>query len=230
MRSVTQIVDQLLAHTPYLEEALAAGLLNLSALARRLQPAVEATLGKRVTRAAVLMALRRRSGRLPELRHGVGAVLRGIREVAVRGELVEFTLPARTFGAAARTRLLEVVSARSPAFLAVTQGIGETTVIVDATAAETLARELGELPSVGRIEGLSALTVRLPEQAVQVPGVHYTLLKQLAWVGVNVVEVISTFTELTIVLAEADVERAFAALQGLLRAARRREAPAAPVT
>ncbi|MBI3366167.1 hypothetical protein HY041_00875 [Candidatus Roizmanbacteria bacterium] len=39
------------------------------------------------------------------------------------------------------------------------------------------------------------------------------LLKSLAWMGINVIEVVSSYTELTIVLENKDVDRAFSVLK-----------------
>jgi hypothetical protein len=55
--------------------------------------------------------------------------------------------------------------------------------------------------------------IRLAPSTVRSPGVYYSILKQLAWRAINVVDVVSTYTEFTIVVEHADVDRAFAALR-----------------
>lgn len=45
------------------------------------------------------------------------------------------------------------------------------------------------------------------------PGVYYSILKQLMWGGINVVELVSTYTELILVLEKRHVDRAFAILK-----------------
>ena len=47
-------------------------------------------------------------------------------------------------------------------------------------------------------------------------GVHYTLLKQLAWHDINLVEAVSTYSEFTIVLRRDVVDRAFSVLMEFL--------------
>jgi hypothetical protein len=43
--------------------------------------------------------------------------------------------------------------------------------------------------------------------------VYYAILKQLTWAGINVVEVVSTMTELTLLLEKTNVEKAFLVLR-----------------
>ena len=62
---------------------------------------------------------------------------------------------------------------------------------------------------------LSAITIILPKEAVFVPGVYYSVLKALAWEGINFVEVVSSYTELTIILQNSNVDRAFSVLKNL---------------
>ena len=65
------------------------------------------------------------------------------------------------------------------------------------------------------MKDLSAITLILPKEAVFVPGVYYSVLKALAWEGINFVEVVSSYTELTIILQNSNVDRAFSVLKNL---------------
>ena len=59
MISVAQAVEGIVKHKPYLSESLAAGIINISALARQIQKEVEKLLGKPVNAGAIVMALNR---------------------------------------------------------------------------------------------------------------------------------------------------------------------------
>ena len=56
---------------------------------------------------------------------------------------------------------------------------------------------------------LAAISIMLPERNLDVYGVYYTILKQLAWKGINVVEIISTSYEITLVVEKDDVKPIF---------------------
>src|SRR3954467_2366528 len=67
MLSIATKVEQIVSESAFLTEGMALGLINLSELARQLRPELETALWKPVGQAAVVMALRRLSDRLPEL-------------------------------------------------------------------------------------------------------------------------------------------------------------------
>ncbi|MDY0296247.1 MAG: hypothetical protein RB296_02920 [Acidobacteriota bacterium] len=47
-------------------------------------------------------------------------------------------------------------------------------------------------------------------------GIHYGLIKPLAWSGSNVIEVVSTFSELTMIVGAPVVDRSFSLLLQVL--------------
>jgi hypothetical protein len=55
----------------------------------------------------------------------------------------------------------------------------------------------------------------LPPGTTQIPGIYSYLLKALAWEGINVVEVVSTLNEFTIVLEEGMIDDAFSIIKRL---------------
>ena len=65
------------------------------------------------------------------------------------------------------------------------------------------------------INNLSSITIRLPGEVVYIPGTYYRILKMFAWENINIIEVLSTYTELTIVLENKNVDRAFTSLKNL---------------
>ena len=66
MLSISTKVERIVTESPFLSEGLRRGLINLSELARQLQPQLQNDLWKPVGQAAVVMALRRVAGRLPD--------------------------------------------------------------------------------------------------------------------------------------------------------------------
>ena len=216
MITVPEIVERIVTHAPFLEEGLRGGLMNLSAVARNLRPEIESRLAREVSEAAIVMGLRRLSARLRKRTRPLGNVLRHIGDLTLRSDLVEFTFQTSSTILDCKRQLLGVMAKRRDTFVAITQGISEVTLIVSRSAAQDVARLFAGERQVARLADLSSITVRLPEKAVGIPGVHYSILKQLAWHDINVVEVVSTYTELSIVLANTDVDRAFFVLKGFL--------------
>ncbi|MEW5901811.1 MAG: aspartate kinase, partial [Acidobacteriota bacterium] len=66
---------------------------------------------------------------------------------------------------------------------------------------------------ISQIDGLSSVTVLLPRGTARVPGVYSYILKFLAWEGINVVEVVSTLNEFTIILEEKNIDSSFSIIK-----------------
>ncbi len=64
-------------------------------------------------------------------------------------------------------------------------------------------------------EDLSSITALLSQDTVTIPGGYSYILKALSWEEINIVEVVSTLNELTIVLEDTDIDRAFSIIKRL---------------
>jgi hypothetical protein len=64
---------------------------------------------------------------------------------------------------------------------------------------------------------LVALTMRFSEDFIHTPGVIFNTIRKLAWENINIFEIVSTLSELTLILREKDSIRAYDTLQGLVR-------------
>jgi len=91
MLSIATKVERIVMESSFLTEGLRRGLINLSELARQLQPQLESDLWKPVGQAAVVMALRRVADRLPEERRSEIALTQKTGELTTRTELTEYT-------------------------------------------------------------------------------------------------------------------------------------------
>ena len=64
---------------------------------------------------------------------------------------------------------------------------------------------------------LASVSITLPPIYDEVIGTTYYVLKQLAWSGINIVEILTTENELAIIVHEKDVNQAFKILMALKR-------------
>jgi len=92
MISVAQAVEGIVKHKPYLSESLAAGIINISALARQIQKEVEKLLGKPVNAGAIVMALNRLAPYL-QVREQVqlNKLLNNMGDIILRSNLCDYT-------------------------------------------------------------------------------------------------------------------------------------------
>ncbi len=212
MITVPSAVEQILKKRPFVEEALSQGLINLSALARLILPEVNELTFKEVKEGAILMALKR----LPKTLRSASQikdVLGKSHDLIARSNLAEFTVLNSDFSVEKHKKIIEETEETKKYYLTITQGVFETTIIISKELKERVGKILDLGKIISQFDDLSSITIRLSGKIVLTPGVYYTILKYLAWEGINVVEVVSTFSEFTIVLENKEVSHAFSLLK-----------------
>lgn len=212
MITIPAAVARIVRERPLLEEGLVQGIINLSALARQIRAQVEKEARKPAGEAAIVMALKRLTPRLSGKPPALRRLIRDLSDIAVRSAISEFTYHTSPAIVECQRRLLQAASSVPQRFLTFTQGAAETAVIVSTELEAKVASIFRREHLVSHLDGLAAMSIRLSPKSVAMPGVYYTLLKQLLWEDVNVIEVVSTFTEFTLILEQRNVDRAFSAL------------------
>ncbi len=213
MITVAAVVETIVRGSPVLEEGLASGILNLSAVARLVRPQVELEARKPVGEGTIVVALSRLAGRLARKTSNPKKVGRQIQDVTVRSDITEFTFQNSPTVLGCQTALLAEVRGVGHAFATFTHGVHEMTVMVNSGLEPLVERIFERERRVARLRDLAAVGIHYTPRVVGMPGVYYSILKQLLWAGINVVELVSTYTELIIVLEKREVDRAFSILK-----------------
>ena len=211
MRTISQVVEGIIEESPFFGESIAEGIANNSEIARRIKPLVERRLLESVSESAVAMALHRlgKNFRRPEF---VGNVLKGISDITLRSSLVEFIFPNTVDIFPIVEAVSRAARRHKDSFVNFSRGLRESLIIVNKEFDREVVTAAGR-KHTQRIEGLSAITMRLPPESVAMPGVYYPILKAIAWEGISFVEVMSIDTEFSILFKDADIDRAFSILK-----------------
>ena len=210
MLTIPNAVEEVIKKKPFLESALVEGLINLSALARKLKPEIEKKVGKEVNDSAVIMALNRLVPRL-ELMSAMKfkKVVENIGDIIVRSNLADIAFANSHTLFEKQAILLDRVRSMKDVFCTFSQGIYETTLVVSSSIAALVEEIFADETLIARSGDLSSITVKLPTENSVCPGVYYYIFKELAWDNINITEVISTTNEFTVVISDADIHRAF---------------------
>jgi len=212
MKTISDEIRQIILSQPYLEEALTRGIINYSALAREIRPQIEKELFKDLSDSAVMMAIKRLAERLPDRLKPIEKHVRNMMRMTVRSDLLEYTYPSNGRIMTSISMITSKIQNPAMEFFTFSLGSHEVTMIFSRNMKATVDQTIqANRPNV-ILEHLSTISINLPEETVTTPGIHYAILKQLAWNRINVVEVVSTYTEFTIVLASKDIDKAFSIL------------------
>lgn len=213
MISINDALEEIISHYPFIEEGINKGIINYSAFARQVKPQIEKRLYKSIKEGAVVMALKRISEKQNKQVKGQKAV--ALTDLTVRSNLTEFTFLNSESLRDNQRELFNKLADKKDVFCAVSQGIRETTFIASVDAVLAIQRIFSSQTLIAKIDQLSTITIHLPKQVVHIPGVYYQILKMLAWKNINVIEVLSTFTELTIIVSSKDIDQAFSTIKDL---------------
>lgn len=216
MKATHVIVEEIIKKSPFLEEALAEGIINLSSLSRQIKPEIDEELQKDVQIGAIVMALKRLSPKFdPNLKIKVKKVINKLGDITVRSKITYYTFANSETIIDKQTELLKRLKGKKDTFFTFTQGVYETTIILsDSEHSDVDSLFKGET-LIQETSGLSSITIKLPSENADVSGIYYFILKKIAWEGINISDIISTMHEFTIIVDDESIDRAFSILKNL---------------
>jgi len=216
MKTISSVVENYIKKKPFLQSALAQGIINLTSLSRIVKPEIEAELGKDIRNGAIVMALKRLSDDL-EFRatHKIIKVLKNIGEITVRSSLTDFTFLLSDTLLENQRLLLKEINKDKEVFYTSSRGVNELNIVVSNSLDKTVEALFEGERCTQKAENLSSITVKLPSENVTVPGIYYFIFQRLAWEGIVLYEVISTTNEFTILVDDEHVDIAFKTIKDL---------------
>jgi len=199
-----------------LSTALSQGIINLTSLAREIQPEIEKALRKPARSGAIVMALKRISDNEEFLStHKIVSVLRNLGDITVRSSLTDYCFKLSETLLLAQAEFLSAIKEKKDIFYTSSRGVGESNIVVSSNIAPLIEDIFRDEICIDKIDSLSAITVKLPNDNVKIPGIYYFIFQRLSWEGVNINEVISTSNEFTILMHEDSVNVAFEVIKNL---------------
>jgi len=214
MITVTEAAKRIIERSRYLQEALEKNLINTSSLARYIKPELEEMLVKKTSNSAIIMAIRRIMKDLKP-RFIYRNIFKNTPDMITRSNLTEINIANSKNLFEKYPDLIRLSNSQAESFFTITEGVFETTIILSRDLYPNIKILLKKEDIVEEFHDLCSITIRLPKEAIFNPGVFYFFLKSLAWEGVNIIEVVSAYRELTLILERKDTNKAFSIVQSL---------------
>ena len=216
MVSISHVVEDIVKHRPYLSESLAAGIINVSSLARQLQPDVERALQKGVNTGAIVMALNRLAPYL-QVREQVqlNKLLSSMGDIILRSSLCDYTFKNSPTLLDCHIEVLQKLVKNDEILYTMGRGGFETNLVISDTMEELIADYFKDELCLFKKNGLSSVTLKLPKGNSMQAGFYYTIMKELSWEGINLTEVISSTNEFTVVVDNALIDKTFVVLKNI---------------
>lgn len=215
MIKVSDIVREILFSSEPELTILSRNLLNLSAYAKRIQPEVERRARKPVQAGTIVVALSRLAAQITEEDPLIPKIeLDGL---SLKSNLVEI---AFNKNAANKLRVQKLYSEKDFAqadFLTITYGASEVSIFAPMTLTKPILSIFKPDKPKLVLDHLAALTVQFGEQYIDTPNMYFALMRAIAVRKLNIVELISTYTELTFLVKQSDVNELFQLMSSLMR-------------
>ena len=216
MKTIASQVSEYVKTKPYLSSALSQGIINLTSLARQIQPDIEKSLKKPARSGAIVMALKRISDNEEFLStHRIVSVLKNLGDITVRSALTDYCFKLTDTLLLAQAKFLTEIKDRNDVFYTSSRGVGESNIVVSSNISYLVEEIFKDEICIDKLKNISAITVKLPTENVKIPGIYYFIFQRLSWEGVNISEVISTSNEFTILMNEESVNVAFEVIKNL---------------
>ena len=162
------------------------------------------------------MALKRLSPKFdPNLKIKVKKVINKLGDITVRSRITYFTYENSETIIEKQVELLKKLKGKKDIFFAFSQGVYETSLILSDSEHSDIDLFFKDEVLVQETKGLSSITIKLPSENADVSGIYYFILKKIAWEGINIMDIISTMHEFTIIVNDESIDRAFSILKNL---------------
>jgi hypothetical protein len=214
--NLSALCEDYINRSPFLREAIAEDLINISALARKIKPEIEASMKKPVKDGALIMAIKRMTpGSYSKITDNIPKMMQEIGDFVVRSGLDNFTLTNSEGVKKKQATFFEKAKITMNGFYTVCNGVTETTFVMNASLTPIFNEVFKGENVISKNQNLASVTIKLPHLNSDVSGFYYYILKHLAWEGINLVEVVSTSNEFSLVVSMDDIDTTFSVLMRL---------------
>lgn len=210
MKKVSDALCEVIKNNPFLEFGLAHQLFNLTQMAKFVQNQIETRCQKPVKASAILTNLSRMQN---QMRKTIRFHRRQfeVENITIQANLSTMTFYKRDETYVQMTKLYRLMRDRN-GYIAIIEGMGENTIVFEHRLRDVVLQSMTEAPKYEN-EHISAVNLKFSKTYATTPGFMYFVLQQMALQNINIVDIASTFSELTIYVEKKDFRIAFETLQ-----------------
>jgi len=218
--NIAEIVREEIESTPFMRDAIRNGIINYSALARRLLPIVKSKT-ERASEEAVIIAIRRYSE--GQKQEPISETLRKVfadSTLSLKGDVVDVSLARAPKVFSAIDDLAREIKWDEGEIMFLTQGTIELGVVTDRKYLARLQEKLGKSDIQFIEKDMAVLSMKSPILGAHTPGLYYFLFGKLAEKGINVYDFVSTPLVASLTLKKEDAAAAYAILDKIIEKSR----------
>ena len=214
--TVSHLVKKIVGENSFLMEAMGKELISYGNLAEQLKQDIEKELGKKVKEPAIIMALRRYADDLRDFDKKTRR-FRFEGEILMRTNIMDFNIVKSNSLLNKIKNLYGLIDFERGDVLNIILGNNEVSIITNEKYKEKLSNFLKGEKIINKEFDVVSLTLSFrSKDFIYTPGVVFTAVRNLAWNNINILEIVSTMTELTFILKKKDSIKAYNILSSLV--------------
>jgi len=210
-QSIKKTLENIIRENDFLEDGLYNGYINLTALATYLLPNVQKISGKETTVGSITMTLSRIVETLQRSKH----IRLRPEDMRIRSGITYVTFPKTPWLSLAlheiSSKLVSSTGSGSQLFSEL-EGSREITVLYTNFFAEPMADIQAQFPPKKVLHDLSAIIIHIPPEYLEEKGILYYIVKQLNYFWVNIIELYTTLSEVSILIRKENLNAALGIL------------------
>lgn len=206
MVTISNIVKEILKHNAIIQESINQGIVSYSKLAKNLKPQIEKELGKKVNKSAIVMALRRHSGEFkkstdkPSFSYSIETIKTDISYMVFEESP---TLLSKL------QKLYKTIDFKKGGILNIIQGNYEVSIITNSKYKKKVLDTLFEEKVLDTVDNLVSISLTYSKNFLFQPGILYDISRILSWENINVIDIILTKTELSLIIDKKDLMKCY---------------------
>jgi hypothetical protein len=209
MVTISHVVQDVLKRQVLIQEAINHGIVSYNKLAQMLKPQIEQELGREVKHSAVVMALRRTSGKFKK------AATRPVFSYSIetiKTDICYIVLEESPTLLSQLEHLYRIIDFKKGGILNIIQGNYEVAIIINHRYKEKVLDILSEEKVLDTVDELVSISLTYSKNFLFTPGILYDVSRFLAWENINAIDIILTKTELSLIIDKKDLMRCYKTL------------------
>lgn len=214
MKTITSIVEEIIMSKPFLQDFLVQDLLHYKNLALSIQKEVNTIANKEIRVQTIIISLRRIRKNLVK-EHKSEIKFDDETDLSIKSNICEIVLE-KTNRVEKKLKNLEIKQNRNDIY-SINMGLNQINLVVSKKHKNKILNlfEKDEILSI--FDNLEGIIVSFSIETFERPGLFYILTRSLFWKDISIVEIISTMTELIIIVKESDVTRAYDSIKKTIK-------------
>ena len=206
MTTISHAVKEILNRQIFLQEAINNEIVSYNKLANHLKPKIESELGTEAKHSAIVMAIRRHAEKSKDI---VQTAKFSYFIETIKTDICYVSLEESSTLLPKIQTLYSIVDFKKGGILNIIQGNFEITIITNKRYKEELLDILHDEKVLETVDEIVSISLTYSKEFLFIPGALYDVVRLIAWENINIIDIILTSTELSIIIAKKDLMRCY---------------------